>query len=273
VPDIAINYELLHNLGQQTESLKNRLSDVRQGQHNFDPMAAGTEAGNAINRFYQVWNDAFKHAWNLLESLSTTYTTVAQQWFDQDAGFAATADQQALGFQHSMWQATKSEYDNWKKLSQTPFTNYGFDDEGNPYPIQTTLADPNSPPPRPGPEPTQWSISSVGFSQQTTSAYNSSGALTATDAVISDDNGFTYHEHTIFGDNGSYTSAVTTSDGTKITDTANGNPDGTGTRTVTTVDSTGKTTVQTYSGTGVNGSSPTWTETDHNNDNNDDNNN
>lgn len=145
MPDIVIDYELLNQLGKDTETLKHKISDARTANHYYPPNEVGADASISIDWYYQAWGGAFKHAWDLLESLSSTYTSVAQQWFDQDAGYAATGNEQAAGFTHSMWEMKKSAYDNWNKLSHTFVTIHGFDDNGNPYEKQVPLADPNKP--------------------------------------------------------------------------------------------------------------------------------
>lgn len=261
MPDIVIDYELLNQLGKDTETLKNKISDARLKDHHYSVNEAGGAAPD-IGFYYTMWSGAFKHAWDLLESLSGTYTTVAQQWFDQDAGYAATANEQAAGFTHSMWEMQKSAYDNWQKLSHTMVTIHGFDDNGNPYEMQVPLADPNKPPPAPGAEPTGYSYTAGDGSQHnTTSHYDADGNLTSNDTTVTDGGGgLSYHEHTDFGDNGSYTSTVNHPDGTNSTETVTGNADGTGTKTDTYTDGDGKTTTTTYTGTGVNGPNPTWTE-------------
>jgi hypothetical protein len=262
VPDIVIDYELLNTLGKDTETLKNKVSDARIKDHNFSVSEAGTAAGD-IAFYHSMWSGAFKHAWDLLESLSKTYTGVAQQWFDQDAGYAATANEQAAGFVHSMWNMKKQAYDNWQRLSHIYVTIHGFDDNGNPYEKQVPLADPNKPPEAPGTEPTQYSYTASDGSQHTTtSTYDGSGNLTSNDTTVSDGaGGMSYHEHTDFGDNGSYTSTVNHPDGSKTVETVTGDEHGIGTKTDTVTDADGKTTTTTYTGTGVNTKDPTWTDT------------
>jgi hypothetical protein len=264
VPDIVIDYELLNTLGRQTDTLKHKISDARTGKHDYSPDQVGPDAAFMIEEYYQAWSGAFKHAWNLLESLSNTYTGVAQQWFEQDAGYAATANEQAAGFTHALWAMQKSAYDNWVKLSHTYVTVHGFDDNGNPYEKQVPLADPDNPPPQPGTEPNGYHFTSAdGSTQDTTSTYDSNGNLTSNDTTITDGNGgLKYHEQTSFGDHGSYTTNVTNPDGSTSTETVVGNPDGTGTKTDVTTDPDGKTTTTTFTGTGVDGSDPQWTKVD-----------
>jgi hypothetical protein len=263
VADIAIDYELLNQLGKDLETLKYRISDARTSNHNFSTAdVGGPYIPLVMEHCYQVWGGAFKHAWDLLESLSSTYTGVAQQWFEQDAGYAATANEQAAGFTHSMWEMKKSAYDNWQKLSHTYVTVHGFDDNGNPYDKQVPLADPNTPPEAPGQEPTSYTFAGPDGSQHTTtSTYDADGNLTSSDSTVTDGNGgLSYHEHTSFGDNGSYNLSVENPDGSKSTETVTGNADGTGTKVDVITGSDGKTTTTTYTGTGVNGPDPTWTQ-------------
>lgn len=262
--DIVIDYELLNQLGKDTDTLKHKISDARTSNHHYAPNDVGPDASFMIDMYYHAWSGAFKHAWNLLESLSNTYTSVAKQWFDQDAGYAATANEQAAGFTHSMWEMKKSAYDSWQRLSHTYVTVHGFDDNGNPYEKQVPLADPNQPPEAPGAEPDGYHYTAAdGSTHNTTSTYDSNGNLTSNDTVVTDGNGgLSYHEHTTFGDNGSYTSTVEHPDGTKTTETVTGNADGTGTKTDVTVDSDGTTTTETWTGTGVNGANPNWTKND-----------
>jgi hypothetical protein len=264
VPDIVIDYELLNHLGQETTTLKDKISDARTANHYYPPNEVGADASDMIDSYYQAWGGAFKHAWNLLESLSNTYTSVAQQWFDQDAGYAATGNEQAAGFTHGLWQMKQSAYDNWQRLSHTMVTVHGFDENGKPYEMQVPLADPNKPPEAPGAEPDGYHYTAPdGSSHNTISTYNSSGNLTSNDTTVTDGNGgLSYHEHTTFGENGSYTSTVNHPDGTTSTETVTGNADGTGTKTDVTTDSDGKTTTTTYTGTDVNGGNPTWTQSD-----------
>jgi hypothetical protein len=262
VPDIAIDYELLHHLGQTTDTLKNKLDDARRSSHVYAASEVG-EAEFAIAMFYDAWKSAFKNAGTLLESLSQTYTGVAQQWFEQDAQYAATANEQAAGFTHSMWEMQKSAYDNWQKLSHTYETVHGFDKNGNPYEKQVPLADPNNPPPAPGAEPHGYQyIGPDGSLQNTTTTYDANGNVKSSDTTVTDGNGgFGYHEHTEFGDNGGYVSTVNHTDGTTTVESVTGNSDGTGTKTDVYTDANGKTTTTTYTGTGVNGPNPTWTQT------------
>ncbi|MBY8883090.1 hypothetical protein [Actinacidiphila acidipaludis] len=260
--DIVIDYELLNQLGKDTDTLKHKISDARTAKHDYSPNDVGPDASFMIEEYYGAWSGAFKHAWNLLESLSNTYTSVARHWFDQDAGYAATANEQAAGFTHSIWEMKKSAYDNWLKLSHTYVTVHGFDDNGNPYEKQVPLADPDKPPEAPGQAPTGYSFTaSDGSTHNTTSTYDADGNLTSNDTVITDGSGgMSYHEHSTFGDNGSYTTTVEHPDGTKTTETVTGNANGSGTKVDTYTDTDGKTTTTTWTGTGVNGSNPQWTE-------------
>ncbi|SEO08693.1 hypothetical protein [Actinacidiphila rubida] len=265
--DIVIDYELLNQLGKDTDTLKNKVSDARQANHYYPPNEVGADASLGIDWYYQAWKGAFKHAWDLLESLSGTYTTVAQQWFDQDAQYAAVGNEQALGFEHAIWNMHKMEYDSWKKLSETYVTVHGFDDNGNPYEKQVPLADPDKPPADPGAEPTTYTYTaSDGSKHTTTNTYDANGNLTGSNTTISDgQGGMSYHENTTFGDNGSYNSTVNHSDGSTTVEEVHGNADGTGTRTDTTTDADGKKTVTVYTGTGVNGADPQWTKKDDSN--------
>jgi hypothetical protein len=265
MPDIVIDYELLNQLGKDTDTLKHKVSDARTGDHNYSENEIGRVTW-VVSLYYQAWSGAFKHAWDLLESLSGTYTAVAQQWFDQDAAYAATANEQAQGFTHAIWSMKKQAYDNWQKLSHEPITVHGFDKNGNPYEIQTTIADPDKPPEAPGDEPQHYEFTSAdGSEHSTTSTYDSDGKLTSNDTYVTDgDGGMSYHEHTAFGDNGSYTSTVNHPDGSTTVETVHGNSDGTGTRTDVYTGPDGETTTTTYTGTGVGGDhpNPVWTNTD-----------
>ncbi len=265
MPDIVIDYELLHRLGQQTDTLKHKISDARTGKHDYSVAEVGTEeVSYALGDYYDSWSSAFNHAWDVLESLSNTYTQVAQQWFDQDAGYASTANEQAAGFSRSIWEMKKSAYDGWKKLSQTYVPSHGYDENGNPYDIMVPLADPNKPPADPGAAPDGYHYTaSDGSKHDTTSTYDSDGNLKSNDTTVTDGGGgFSYHEHTDFGANGSYTTVINHADGSKTTDTVVGSPDGSGTRTTVTVNSDGSTDTTTYTGTGLNTAQPDWTKND-----------
>ena len=245
MPDIAINYELLNQLGKQTEQLRGRLSDALAAPLLGD--AGNTLANSAIGVFNDAWGSAFQNAGSVLESLSSTYTMVAQQWFDQDASYSATANEQAAGFHHAAWQMDKDAFDAWQQ-----------DNKNQP-------PDPNNPaPPDPGPEPTSWSVTGPDGSVHTTSTtYDADGNITSADTTITDGTGgMQYHEHTSFGANGSSQTVADNTDGSTVTDTVNGNADGTGTRTVTTTDPQGNTTTQSYTGTGIGSQSPVWTPVD-----------
>lgn len=262
--DIVIDYELLYQLGRDTDALKLRVSDARTTNHNYSPDEVGANASFWIGFYYKQWSGAFQHAWDLLEALSSTYTGVAQQWFDQDAGYAATANEQAAGFTHSMWQMEQSAYDNWKKLSETFVTVHGYDENGNPYEMQVPLADPNAPPDKPGAEPTGYDYTAPdGSTHHTTTTYDADGNLTSNDTVVKNSDGqLSYHEHSTFGDNGSYSTSVTHADGTTTTQTVTANEDGTGTRTDVTVGTDGSTSTTTYTGTGLDTANPVWDEND-----------
>jgi hypothetical protein len=261
VADLAIDYELLHQLAQETDALKNKLSDTRKQNHTYGESLVGPDASLMIDEYYDAWSDAFRRAEHLLESLSGTYNSVAQQWFEQDAQYATVANEQAAGFTHNMWAMKKSAHDSWQKLSQTYVPGIGFDTNGNVITTQVPLADPHQAPEDPGQEPHGYT--SADGSQNTTSVYDSNGNLTSNDTTITDGNGgFTYHEHTQLGENGSYTNTVNGPDGSTTIATIQGNPDGTGTKTVETTDPDGKKQTTTYTGTGVNGSDPSWTQVD-----------
>ena len=262
MPDIVIDYELLHQLGRDTHTFKERLDDARNTRIDYAQGELDWQVEMAIQGYYNRWKGAFKNAGDLLEKLSKTYTSVAQQWFDQDGRYAAQASEQTAGFIHSEWESKKAAHDNWEKLSHTYVPVHGYDDNGNPYEMQVPLADPNAPPQAPGNEPVSYEYTSPDGSQHhtTTTTYNSDGTVEAQDTTVTDGDGLSYHEHTVFGANNSHTSTVDHPDGSSTVDTVTGNADGSGTRTTTTTDADGKATTSTYTGTGLGTENESWTE-------------
>lgn len=263
MPDIAIDYELLHQLGRETEVLHHRIDEARKENHHYRDDEVGREAAPAVSYYYQRWNAAFKNAGDLLDSLSKTYTSVAQQWFDQDAAYAAVANEEAAGIEHASWEMRKSAYDNWKKLSETYVTVHGYDENGHPYERRVPLADPGHPPESPGEEPTGYSYTAGDGSEHITkSTYDGNGNLTSTDTIVHNhDGGLSYHETTTFNGNGGYTVEVIHADGSTTSQAVTENGDGTGTRTDVYTGPNGETTTKTYTGQGLDGDNPVWTET------------
>ncbi|MBV2356452.1 hypothetical protein KUM39_19060 [Streptomyces sp. J2-1] len=262
MPDIVLDYELLHRLGRDIETLKHRIEESNAGHRDFGWWEVGPGVAQTLDGYRRGWKNAFKNATELLESLSGTYTAVAQQWFDQDASYAAIANEQAAGFTHSMWLTKKMSYDTWERLSHTYQAVTMYDDDGNPYLMGVPLADPHKPPPEPGAEPSGYSYTAPdGSKHETTSAYNPDGSLHSNETSISNGDGtLQYHEKTTFGEHGSYESVVKHPDGSTVQETVVGNPDGTGTKTDVVTDTSGRTDKTVYSGTGLDGDNPVWTK-------------
>ncbi|SNX88346.1 hypothetical protein SAMN06272735_8787 [Streptomyces sp. TLI_55] len=272
--DVAFDYELLNTLAKDTDRLHDQLGDGRLLGRGFYDSAALGAGFKAVNHFFFQWGGPFANAQDLLKSLSETYRFVAQRMFEQDAGYAASAAVQAQGFMHSNWKMKKDSYDAWKDLTGQSITVHAWDDKGHEYLKEQKLADPNAPdaPPPPGYEPTLYDYihddgegtDNVHHSAQVT--YDSDGKVTSTDSTVDDgDGGLKYHEHTDYGANGSYTTTITHTDGSKTVIEVHGNENGTGTRNITNTDKDGKTTdTSSWSGTGLGGDhpDPKWTNND-----------
>lgn len=271
--DVAIDYELLNQLANDTDVLKDRLADSRLfGRESFYDAGSMGGAFPAVNHFFLAWLSPWENARTLLESLSGTYKVAALKMFEMDASLATQANVQAANFYHSMWEMNKKAYDDWKKLSETTILVHAWDKNGNEYLKQQRLADPNDPnaPKPPGYEPTGYEYThddgdgtnNVHNSSQTT--YDSDGKLKSSDTTIDDgDGGLKYQEHTDYGDNNSYTTTITHTDGSKTVIEVQGDANGNGTRNVTNTDKDGKTTdTSSYSGSGLNTTDPKWTNND-----------
>jgi hypothetical protein len=266
MPDLAINYELLRKLGADAELLKEEIDDTRHRRLPFDVYATSPRAAMAIEYYYSKWDDAFGNAGRLLDKLGKTFTGVAEQWFNQDAQYAAQAAQQYALLRHGAWASDKQQYETWKEKSQTYVTVQRWDENGNPYFTTEPLADPDKGPEDPGDPPTHLTLEPKGEPGanvlrkiDTQVRYGEDGRFTSIETTVEGPNGLTYTEKTTFEENG-LTTVSKQPDGTTVTSMQRENPDGTGTRTVTTTDSDGKTTTETYHGTGLTTDKPTWTK-------------
>ncbi|MFI9834804.1 hypothetical protein ACIHIX_44845 [Streptomyces sp. NPDC051913] len=272
--DLVIDYELLNTLAKDTERLKEQLADSRLlGRGDFFHKDDLGGAFGAVNMFLLQWTGPFDNAKELLEALSQTYKFAAQKMFETDAKMAGDANAQALGWKHSLWDMNKKAYEDWKKLTGETILIHAWDKNGHEYLKQVRLADPDAKdaPAPPGPEPTDTDAHNDDFGDGTNNynhtthvTYDSEGHVTSSDTTIDDGpGGLTYHEHTDTGANGSYTTTVTHTDGSKTVVEVHGSENGSGTKNVTETDKDGKTTsTSSYTGSGVNTDNPQWTNTD-----------
>ncbi len=274
--DLAFDYELLKHLADQAQTLKDELADPRLlGRDILCDVHTFGEGFKDVFQYFLRWLSPFDHAQELLGTLSATYLFVAQKMFEQDAQFASQANTQSAAYKHSVWKMHKDEYDAFQKAAHTTVTVTEYDKNGKPHKVQKTLADPNDPdaPKDPGAEPLGNDYtSSDGYEKHTThTSFDSEGKMTSTDVTIDDGGGFTYHEHTDFGEYGSHTTTVTHTDGSKTVITVHGNSDGSGTKEIVDTDKDGKTTgTSSYTGSGVSGDNPQWTNNDPTADDDDD---
>jgi YD repeat-containing protein len=224
-----------------------------------------------VNHFLWQWLGPWENARKLLDSLSGTYKAAAQKWFELDASFAAQANIQAAAWYHSAWDMKKTAYDSWKWLTEQEVLVHAWDEHGNPYLKKQKLADLNDPdaPKPPGYEPSGYEYihdgdgtDKVHNSTQTT--YDSHGNLKSTDTTIDNmGGGFSYHEHTDYWDEHSFTTTVTHLDGSQTVVEVHGDKDGNGTKTVTNTDKDGKTVdTSSYTGTDIKSDDPKWTNND-----------
>ncbi|KUN18370.1 hypothetical protein AQJ23_39770 [Streptomyces antibioticus] len=273
--DVVFDYELLNTLAKDTDRLQNQLADPRLlGRHKLYDGAALGGGAKAVNSFFFNWVGPFENARDLLKSLGETYRFVAQRMFEQDAQYASDATTKTLGFMQSVWKMNKDSYDAWKWLTEHSITVHAWDDKGHEYLKQQQLADPNAPdaPKPPGLQPTVYDYThddgdgtnNVHNSTQIT--YDADGKPTSSDIKIDDgDGGLKYQEHTDYGENHSYTTTISHADGSKTVIEVHGNADGTGTRNVTDTDKDGKTTdTSSWTGSGLGGDDPKWTNNDPN---------
>ncbi|MEE4543155.1 hypothetical protein V2S66_14400 [Streptomyces sp. V4-01] len=271
--DVAIDYELLNQLANDTDVLKDRLADSRLfgRESSYDAGELGG-AFQAVNHFFWAWVGPWENARQLLESLSGTYRVAAQKMFEMDASLAGQANAEAAYFYHRQWEMDKQSYDDWKWLTEHTVTVHAWDKDGHEYTKQQKLADPDDPnaPKPPGYEPTGYEYShddgdgtdNVHHSTQTT--YDADGTMKSTDTTIDDgDGGLKYQEHTDYGDNHSYTTTITHTDGSKTVIEVHGDASGNGTRSITDTDKDGKTVdTSSYTGSGLGTDDPQWTNDD-----------
>lgn len=262
MPDFLIDYETLHKLGVKAGELKQKVDDAqaKEASTRYTEAQIGTkQTAYAVEDFWDEWRYACSKARDVLGNLQTTFTSVGQSLFDQDASLASGAMTQGAQYDYADYQSKVQAYKTWEKLSNTYVTLHHRDENGNIVETRVPLADASNRPDQPGEPPKDWNYTNPdGSSNSTNFTYGPDGEVTSVTTNVVNKDGLSHKEHTTFSPNGGYRSEISHADGTSSSIELTVSPDGTtGTRTV--IDGEGKKT--TYQGA-MSQDQKTWSKTD-----------
>jgi hypothetical protein len=238
VPDLVLDYSLLHELAGSMRSLRAEIQTDVEAVSGRSVVGAHGEVGaaavgnstlfGALSGFYAVCHQPFKDSMDKLQQLADTLDGVAKAFFDVDADFAGKVNTGRLQAQISQWQAAVAAHDAYERLKDQVVTYQYYDEHGNLQTATIPLWDPNKPPPPdPGPMPTSLDGPGAGGKTSTSAQVDGNGRITSETSTVTTDNGLTYTETTTYSyidrdgdgkpDVVDYTTSITHSDGTTET--------------------------------------------------------